>query len=95
MAMAFEGDRAQQLRGSQGIVYVSIFIGLTILLAGLPSVLFCKEKVHDHKHEKKVPFLEAVRMTLRVGPFWLLVASNFIMKFLMCVTGMFFVYVFI
>ena len=95
LAMALEGDRAQQLRGSQGIVYVSIFIGVTILLAGLPSVLFCKEKVLEHKHEKKVPFFEAIRMTLRVGPFWLLVASNFIMKFLMCVTGMFFVYVFI
>ncbi len=95
LALLLEGDRSQAIRGAEGVIPVSILIGVTILLAGLPSVLFCKEKVHDHKQDEKVPFLTALRLTLRTGPFWLLVFSNFVMKFLMCLTGMFFVYIFI
>ncbi len=94
-AMAFEGEKAQVLRGSEGIFTVSIIIGALVLLVGLPSVLFCKEKVSARRHEEKVPFLGAVRMTLDNKPFWLLVASNFIMKFLMCLTGIFFYYIFV
>jgi GPH family glycoside/pentoside/hexuronide:cation symporter len=95
MAMELEGPRVQQLKGSQGILTVSIFIGILVLLVGLPSVFFCKEKVTEHRHEEKVGFLSAVRFTLGNRPFWLLVASNFIMKFLMCLTGIFFFYIFV
>jgi GPH family glycoside/pentoside/hexuronide:cation symporter len=95
LAMWLEGPRAQQLRGSEGVIPVSVMIGVLILLAGLPSVLFCKEKLSEHRHEDKVGFLSAVRLTLGNRPFWLLVASNFILKFMMNVTGIFFVYVFI
>jgi len=95
MAMWLEGPRAQELRGSHGVVAVSVLIGALILLTGLPSVLFCKEKVAEHKFEQKVPFISAVKLTLGNRPFWLLVTSNFIMKFLMNLTGIFIVYVFI
>ncbi|MEI7898745.1 MAG: MFS transporter [bacterium] len=95
LAVQLEGDASQQLRGSQGILTVSYVIGALILLVGLPSVLFCREKVFEHKYEEKVSFLSAVRLTLGNRPFWLLVASNFISKFLMCLTGIFFYYIFV
>jgi len=95
LAMALEGPRAQVLKGSHGVVTVSLIIGALILLTGLPSVLFCKEKVAAHLHEEKVSFLSAVRLTLDNKPFWLLVVSNFVTKFGMNITGIFFAYIFL
>lgn len=95
MCTWFEGDRASTLKGSEGVVYVSLLIAGLILLTGLPAVLFCREKVTDHVGEKKVPFVEAVRMTLHNKPFWLLVISNFIMRFAMNITGLVFFYLLI
>jgi GPH family glycoside/pentoside/hexuronide:cation symporter len=95
LCMALEGPHAQEWKGSHGVIAVSYICGALILLTGLPSVLFCKEKVAAHRGENKVRFRDAVKFTLHNGPFWLLVVSNFITKFLMALTGIFFVYVFI
>jgi len=95
LCMAMEGSAAQELRGSRGVIWVSVMCGGVILLAGLPSVLFCREKVAAHAGEAKVRFLDAVRLTLGNRPFWLLVVCNFVAKFCMAVTGVFFVYIFI
>lgn len=93
--MWLEGPKAQTLKGSHGVLAVSAVVGVLILLAGLPSVLFCKEKVAEHKGEDKVGIFRAIRFTMGNGPFWLVVVSNFITKFLMNMTGIFFYYVFV
>ena len=95
LAMWVEGPRAQVLKGSHGVIAVSVIVGALILLTGLPSVFLCKEMVVDHAGEKKISFLSAVKLTLGNRPFWLLIVSNFIVKFLMNLTGIFFVYIFI
>lgn len=95
LSMWLEGPQAQVLKGSQGVVTVSILSGVLILLTGLPSVFFCKEKVFKHTGEAKVSFLSAVKLTLGNRPFWLLVISNFVTKFGMSITGVFFVYIFL
>ncbi len=91
----FEGARSQVTRGSVGVMYVAIIMAVMMMLTGLPAILFCREKVADHISERKVPFVTAVRMTLDNGPFWLLVVSNFVMRFAMNVTGFFFFYLLI
>jgi len=90
-----EGNQAQVLKGSQGVIYVSIFAGILVVLAGLPSIFLCKEKVTAHAGEQKVRLLDAVKFTLNNRPFWLLVVSNFITKFGMAITGIFFFYIFV
>ncbi len=95
LAIWLEGPRGQVLRGAQGVIPVSVVIGALILLSGLPSVFFCRERVAEHWHEGKVSFRSAIKLTLGNRPFWLLVISNFITKFLLNLTGIFFVYVFI
>lgn len=96
LCMWVEGDKAQTLKGSEGVLIVSAGVAVLILLSGLPSVLFCKERgaVHTSK-EEKVSFLDAIKFTLHNKPFWLIVASNFIGKFCMAVTGIFFTYIFL
>jgi len=59
LSMWLEGPRAQVLRGSEGIITVSAIVAALILLAGLPSVLFCKEKIAEHRGEAKIGFLRA------------------------------------
>lgn len=95
LCMWFEGARAQTAKGAEGVFHVSIIMGVLILITGLPAILFCREKIEDHKGEKKVPFVDAVKMTLHNKPFWLLVVSNFIMRFAMNVTGFFFFFLLI
>jgi glycoside/pentoside/hexuronide:cation symporter, GPH family len=90
----FEGPESTT-RGSEGVLIVSVIFAGSILLMGLPSVFFCREKVQLHLNESKVKFMDAVKLTLRNRPFWLVVVSNFISKFCMMVTGMFFVYIFL
>lgn len=95
LAMHLEGPRSQELGGSQGVVTVALVVGVLILLAGLPSVLFCKEKDFVHRHEDKIGFFAAARLTFGNRPFWLLVVSNFIVKFMMMITGYFFYFIFV
>ena len=95
MCMWFEGPESSTLRGSEGVIIVSVIFAGAILLFGLPSVFFCREKVELHLNESKVRFIDAVKLTLDNKPFWLVVVSNFISKFCMMVTGIFFVYIFL
>jgi GPH family glycoside/pentoside/hexuronide:cation symporter len=94
LCMWFEGDRAQLLRGSHGVLPVAVILGIVILATGIPS-LFCKERIVIAKQEAKIRFLEAARLTLRNRPFLLLLGSNFIARFGMAITGVFFYYVFV
>jgi GPH family glycoside/pentoside/hexuronide:cation symporter len=94
LCMWFEGDQAQVLRGSQGVFPVAIILGIVVLATGIPS-LFCKERIVVAKHEAKIRFFDAARLTLRNKPFLLLLTSNFIARFGMAVTGVFFYYVFV
>ena len=94
VCMWFEGDEAQVLRGSQGVLSVAVIVGVIILATGIPS-LFCKERVVVMKHEAKVRFRDAIRLTFANKPFMILLASNFIARFGMAITGVFFYYVFV
>ncbi|MBN1542210.1 MFS transporter [candidate division KSB1 bacterium] len=93
LCMWFEGDQADILRGSQGVIPVSVLMAIVILATGLPSLL-CRERL-SLQSQNRIPFKKAVRMTLNNKPFWLLVGSNFIARFGMAVTGIFFYYVFV
>ncbi len=94
LCMWFEGDQAQVLRGSQGVFPVAVIVAIVILATGIPS-LFCRERVVVPRQEPKVRLRDAVRLTLGNRPFLLLVASNFVARFGMAVTGIFFYYVFV
>jgi glycoside/pentoside/hexuronide:cation symporter, GPH family len=94
LCMWFEGDRAQLLRGSQGVFPVALIVAVVILATGIPS-LFCKERTVVPGQAAKVRFRDAIRLTFSNPSFLLLVASNFIARFGMAVTGIFFYYVFV
>ena len=94
LCMWFEGDRAQLLRGSQGVFAVAVIVAVIILTTGIPS-LFCKERAVLPGQAAKVRFRDAIRLTFSNPAFLLLVASNFIARFGMAVTGIFFYYVFV
>jgi GPH family glycoside/pentoside/hexuronide:cation symporter len=94
-SLMLEGDKADTIMGAQGVQVVGFIIAGIILVTGLCPVIFCRENVAAHAGEAKVPFFRAVRLTLKNRPFWLLVVSNFITKFGMSITGVFFLYVFI
>ncbi len=94
LCMWFEGDRAQVLRGSQGVFPVALIVAGVILVTGIPS-LFCQERAVMPAQETKVRLRDAIRLTFGNSPFLLLVGGNFIARFGMAVTGIFFYYVFV
>jgi glycoside/pentoside/hexuronide:cation symporter, GPH family len=94
LCMWFEGDSAQVLRGSQGVYPVAFILGAVILATGIPT-LFCAEHTSMKHRQPALRFREAVRLTLYDRPFMLLVSSNFIARFGMAVTGIFFYYLFV
>ena len=94
LCMWFEGDQAQTLRGSQGVYLVGFILAAVILVTGIPS-LFCTTRGGKGVQQPAVRFWDAVRLTLRDKPFQLLVGSNFIARFGMAVTGIFFYFVFV
>jgi len=94
LCMWFEGDQADILKGSQGVIPVSILFGMVIVLTGLPS-LFCRERPVAVERQSQMPLRQAIRATLHNRPFWLLVAGNFFARFGMAITGIFFFYVFV
>ena len=92
LCLMVEGDKAETLKGASGVHMVSFFVAGIIMLSALAPILSCREKTAK-KEDGKVRFLDAVRFTLRNKAFWPLVLGNFLMKFGMCVTGVFFYYV--
>ena len=94
LCMWFEGGRAQELRGAEGVFPVSLILAAVIIATGCPS-LFCRERPTVARQQPAIRFLEALRLTLRNRPFLLLVAGNFVARFGMAVTGVFFYYVFV
>lgn len=92
LCLAFEGDRAETLRGAEGVKIVGVLLGLTIIAAGMVPILFCPEGNLSRRNLSKIRWSEAVKMTLSNRPFWLLVISNVITKMGMMVTGVFFFY---
>ena len=94
LCLALEGDQAEKFKGLHGVHWVSWGVAGIILVSGLMPILFCKDVTHG-RSEQKVPFAAAVRYTMRNRAFWPLVLGNFLMKSGMCVTGIFFYYLFV
>lgn len=92
LCLAFEGDQADTLKGVEGVKIVGLLLGLTIIAAGLVPVLFCPNGEEARRDQAKIPWGDAVKMTLSNRPFWLLVISNVITRAGMMVTGVFFFY---
>ena len=89
LCLALEGDKAEVFKGLQGVRIVSVGIVGVILLSGLLPILFCKDIKHTPS-EKKVSFMQAVGFTIHNAAFWPIVIGNFLMKFGMSITGVFF-----
>jgi len=94
LCLALEGDQSEKFKGLHGVHWVSWGAAGIILVSGLMPILFCKDVTHGHS-EQKVSFPQAVRYTMRNRAFWPLVLGNFLMKSGMCVTGIFFYYLFV
>ena len=94
LCMWFEGDQAQITRGSQGVIPVAFLIGAVILFTGVPS-LFCRERTVVTSPVDRVRFVDAVKLIADNRPFLLLLTGNFIARFGMAITGIFFYYVFV
>src|SRR6478609_11426991 len=77
-----------------GIHWVCFGIAAIILLTAL-GPLFCRESNSAYRSESKVAFRDAIRFTLKNRAFWPLVAGNFVTKFGMAITGIFFYYLLI
>lgn len=92
LCLALEGDQAEVLKGAQGVKVVGTLLGVAILAAGMIPVLFSPDGVTP-RHQPKVRWWDAVRMTLSNRPFWLLVISNAITRAGMMITGVCFYYV--
>lgn len=89
------GVAPEKASGLYGIHYVGIFVGMVILLAAFVPIFCCNEGELSPGEESKVSFCSAIRFTLKNGAFWPLVAGNFLLKFGMVSTGIFFIYLLI
>jgi GPH family glycoside/pentoside/hexuronide:cation symporter len=94
LCLEIEGDQAATLKGIEGVRWVSIGVAAAILVSGLIPVFFCRDVIHVSA-EKKVPFFDAVKYTFRNKAFQPLILGNFLMRAGMCVSGIFFYYVFV
>jgi GPH family glycoside/pentoside/hexuronide:cation symporter len=88
------GIAKEQANGLYGIRWVGIGVGVIILISALAPILFCKDSKSEHQ-ENKVSFREALGFTRRNKAFWPLVIGNFLLKFGMVSTGIFFLYLLI
>ncbi len=89
------GVAPEKASGLYGIHYVGIFAGIIILLAAFAPVFCCTEGKLAPGEESRVSLLSAVRFTLKNRAFWPLVIGNFLLKFGMVSTGIFFIYLLI
>jgi GPH family glycoside/pentoside/hexuronide:cation symporter len=92
LCLWLEGDQANVTRGAVGVHWVSIGIACLILLTAAIPILSIRA-AGQHVAEKKTPFLEGLRFTLKNKAFWPLLSGNFLVKCGMVVTGCFFYYV--
>ncbi|HEY3761517.1 MAG TPA: MFS transporter [Verrucomicrobiae bacterium] len=84
-----------QASGLYGVRYVGILVGIVILLAAFAPIFCCSEGALPPSERSKVSFLSAIRFTLKNNAFWPLVIGNFLLKFGMSSTGIFFIYLLI
>jgi GPH family glycoside/pentoside/hexuronide:cation symporter len=89
------GVSPEKAGGLFGIHYVGILVALVILLTALTPVVCCRERELPPGGSSKISFLSAVRFTLKNNAFWPLVIGNFLVKFGMASTGIFFIYLLI
>lgn len=95
LAIQLEGDRGQTLKGAEGGKVLGVAMAVLVLAAGLLPVLFCRERTASQIHRRKISFLEAVRRTFSSRPFLLVLSADFVTKFAMTSTGVFFFYIFV
>ncbi|MGH7990100.1 MAG: MFS transporter [Limisphaerales bacterium] len=93
--IVFGGVAPEKANGLYGIHYVAILVGVVILLAAFAPIFCCNEGKLAPGEESKVSFLSAIRFTLTNSAFWPLVIGNFLLKFGMVSTGIFFLYLLI
>lgn len=86
------GPDAKVTGAAHGIHWVSLGIGVILILSALGPLLACKESEGLHHQEEKVNLLDSFRFTFRNTAFWPLVGGNFFMKFCGSLTGIFFYY---
>ena len=84
-----------QANGLHGVRWVGIFVGAVVLLTALAPILGCSEVKSVQRDERKASFLSAIRFAAKNKAFWPLVLSNFLLKFGMVSTGIFFTYLLI
>lgn len=89
------GVAPDQANGLYGIHYVAALTGGLILLTACAPICCCGEDKPAPGGENKVGFAAAVRHTLGNRAFWPLVIGNFLLKFGMISTGIFFMYLLI
>ncbi len=85
---------APAAKGAVGIHWVSFGVAAMLLLTACGPIFGCPEG-SGQRNDKKVRFADAIRFTLKNRAFWPLVASNFLVKFGMQITGIFFYYLMI
>ncbi|HVU26331.1 MAG TPA: MFS transporter [Verrucomicrobiae bacterium] len=93
--IVFGGVAPEKASGLYGIHYVGILVGITVLLAAFTPIFCCNEGKFVPGKESKISFLSAIRFTLKNSAFWPLVIGNFLLKFGMVSTGIFFIYLLI
>jgi glycoside/pentoside/hexuronide:cation symporter, GPH family len=89
------GVAPEKANGLYGIPYVGVLMGVVILLTAAAPIFCCNEGKLAPGEETRVSFLSAIRFTLKNGAFWPLVIGNFLFKFGMVSTGIFFMYLII
>lgn len=89
------GIAPDKANGLYGIGWVGVLVGVVILLTAAAPIFGCKEGQLAHGEESKVSFMNAVKFTLTNQSFWPLVMANFLLKFAMVSTGIFFMYLLI
>ena len=89
------GIAPEAANGLHGIRWVGIIVGLLILATALAPIFGGGEGKTPHVGESKVSFRSAIMFTMKNRAFWPLVIGNFLIKFGMVSTGIFFMYLLI
>ena len=93
--VVFGGIPADKANGVYGVPWVGALVAVIVLLAAAAPIFGCREGQLTHEEQSKVRFRDAVTFTLTNRSFWPLVVANFLVKFGMVSTGIFFMYLLI